>query len=154
MLKTLPLWLLLSLPLCAQTFPSQKSTVRLFENATIVPGKTPLTLRGISGGTTETQTLSQRASTETGECIGFIDSDPDHTLTLTAQFNYLRLSVQSPGDTVLLVKGPGGTWCNDDSTDRNPRIEGQWLPGTYQIWVGSYTKDTSYPYLLEISESP
>ncbi|MCS6960810.1 MAG: hypothetical protein RMK91_12275 [Pseudanabaenaceae cyanobacterium SKYGB_i_bin29] len=154
MLKALCLSLLLSIPVFAQTLPSPKSTIKLFENATIAPGKTPITLRGISGGSKETQELSRTPKTETGECIGFVDSNPDHEITLTAQLNYLRLSVKSPGDTILLIKGPGGTWCNDDSTDRNPRIEGQWLAGTYQIWVGSYSKDTSYPYLLEISESP
>ncbi len=137
-----------------QSFPSKKSGLKLFENATIVAGKTPVTLRGISGGTKETQSLAQTAKTETGECIGFIDSESDHEITLSQQFNFLRLAVKSPGDTVLLVKGPGGTWCSDDSTDRNPLIEGQWLPGIYQIWVGSYVQNNSFPYVLEISETP
>jgi hypothetical protein len=138
----------------AQIFPSKKSSLKLFENATIVPGKTPIVLRGISGGTVETQARSQVAKTETGDCIGFIDSEPDHEITLTQQFNFLRLGIKSSGDTVLLLKGPGGTWCNDDSTDRNPSIAGQWLGGTYQIWVGSYERNQSYPYVLEISEIP
>ncbi|MCA1904624.1 MAG: hypothetical protein LDL47_07300 [Cyanobacteria bacterium KgW148] len=138
----------------AQTLPSKKSGLKLFENARIVPGSPPLILRGISGGTTETQQLSLTPKTETGDCIGFIDREPDHEITLTAQFNFLRLGIKSSGDTILLVKGPGGTWCNDDHTDRNPVLEGQWLAGTYQIWVGSYTKDSSHPYILEIRETP
>jgi len=51
----------------------------------------------------------------------------------------------------LLVKGPGGTWCNDDVSDRNPIIAGEWLSGTYSIWVGSYEQNASFPYLLEIT---
>ncbi len=137
-----------------QAFPSKKSGLKLFENATIVTGKTPIILRGISGGTTETQALSLVAKTETGDCIGFIDREPDHEIILKNQFDYLSLNIKSPGDTVLLIKGPGGTWCNDDNIDRNPRIEGQWLPGSYQVWVGSYTQNSSYPYILEISEVP
>lgn len=156
MLKIGLLLLLWSLGFSAygQTLPSKKSGLKLFENATIGAGKTPVILRGISGGTTETQTLAQTAKTETGDCIGFVDGESDHELTLNQQFNFLRLAVKSPGDTVLLVKGPGGTWCNDDSTDRNPKIEGQWLPGIYQIWVGSYGQNNSFPYILEINETP
>lgn len=154
MVKVISLVLFLSLGYgtYAQTFPSKKSGLKLFENATIVAGKTPIILRGISGGTTATQQVSLTPKTETGDCIGFIDREPDHQINLKSQFKYLRLEVKSPGDTILLIQGPGGTWCNDDNTDRNPRLEGQWLGGEYQVWVGSYTKDSSHPYILEISE--
>jgi hypothetical protein len=53
-----------------------------------------------------------------------------------------------------VVRGPGGTWCNDDYTNMNPGIAGQWLSGTYQIWVGSYQEDQYYPYVIRISETP
>lgn len=139
----------------AQTFPGKKSNLRLFENATIVPNaKIPVVLKGISGGTKETQQISLLPKTETGECIGFVDQAPDHEIILRSKFDYLRFAVMSSGDTVLLVKGPGGTWCSDDVTDRNPKLEGQWLGGTYSVWVGSYEKDSSHPYILEIIETP
>jgi hypothetical protein len=135
------------------TSPSKKE-VTLFQNLTISPKflPDPQVLRGISGGTEETQKQSGKVNTETGMCIGFVDTSPDHQVTLSAAFDFLQLKVSSTGDTVLLIKGPGGVWCNDDGTDRNPDISGAWLPGTYEVWIGSYEAKASFPYLLEISQ--
>jgi hypothetical protein len=66
----------------------------------------------------------------------------------------MTLQVRSSGDTILLVRGPGGVWCNDDLRDRNPVISGAWLPGTYEIWVGSYEKNAAFPYILNVLEGP
>ncbi len=138
--------------------PSGKkaSVVRMFEDIAIAPSFSPkvITLRGISGGAVEMQKTSGRKSTETGDCIGFIDAAPDHKITLTKPFPYLKLQVKSSGDTVLLVRGPGGSWCSDDVSDRNPEISGDWLEGTYEVWVGSYEENTSFPYLLQLTETP
>jgi len=132
------------------------SVVRMFEDIAIAPSTVPkeIELRGISGGGVETQKTSGRKLTETGECIGFIDAAPDHKVTLTKAFRYLKLQVKSSGDTILLVRGPGGSWCSDDVSDRNPEISGDWLAGTYEVWVGSYEENTSFPYLLELTEKP
>jgi hypothetical protein len=144
--------------------PSKKSDISLFQNLNLSPKFTPnpQVLRGISGGTEETQKQSGTAKTETGICIGFIDSVPDHQVTLSSAFDYLQLKISSTGDTILLIKGPGGIWCNDDQenptklntqvSDRNPEISGAWLAGTYDIWIGSYEAKASFPYLLEISQ--
>ncbi|MFM7887664.1 MAG: hypothetical protein ACKPCM_13455 [Pseudanabaena sp.] len=130
--------------------------VRIFEDIAIAPNFTPkdIDLRGISGGEVETQKKSGRKSTETGPCIGFIDNTPDHKITLTKPFRYLKLQVKSSGDTILLVRGPGGSWCSDDVSDRNPEIAGDWLEGTYEVWIGSYEKNASFPYLLKVTETP
>jgi hypothetical protein len=132
------------------------SFVKMFEDIAIAPNFTPkeIELRGISGGAVETQKKSGRKVTETGDCIGFIDAEPDHKITLTKPFKYLNMQVKSSGDTVLLVRGPGGSWCSDDVSDRNPEISGDWLEGTYEVWVGSYEENTSFPYLLEVTEKP
>jgi hypothetical protein len=132
------------------------SVVKMFEDIAIAPNFTPkvLELRGISGGGVETQTKSKRKVTETGECIGFVDAVPDHKITLTKAFRFLKLQVKSSGDTILLVRGPGGSWCSDDVSDRNPVISGDWLAGTYEVWVGSYEENNSFPYLLKITEKP
>jgi hypothetical protein len=132
------------------------SFVKMFEDIAIAPNAVPkaLELRGISGGGIETQKKSGRKVTETGECIGFIDVEPDHKITLTKPFKYLKLQVKSSGDTIMLVRGPGGSWCSDDVSDRNPEISGDWLAGTYEVWIGSYEENTSFPYLLEVTEKP
>jgi hypothetical protein len=112
----------------------------------------PFTVRGMSGGSVPGNEVAKRPDTPTGPCTGFVDEAPDHKLELTSKFDYLKLLVQSPEDTTLIVKGPGGMWCNDEFDKKNPGIVGEWLPGTYQIWVGSYVKGNYFPYTLQITE--
>lgn len=127
----------------------------IFEDVTLSPSfaPDPTTVRGISGGTTAASELAGRTETATGPCNGFVDEAADHTIVLTEFFSYLSLQVQSPEDTTLVVRGPGGTWCNDDFSGPNPGITGQWLSGTYEIWVGSYTQDTYHPYVIRLTET-
>ncbi len=114
----------------------------------------PLTVRGLSGGSIPGSQIAGKAATPpTGPCKGFMDQKPDHNLKLMSKFEYLKLVVDSPYDTTMIVKGPGGTWCNDDFDGKNPGIVGEWLPGTYQIWIGSYKQNESLPYTLKIMES-
>lgn len=126
----------------------------IFENVTLSPrfSPDPTIIRGISGGSVPAKTISGRADTATGPCVGFMDEKPDHVLVLTAFFNYLSIVVDSPDDTTIVVSGPGGTWCNDDYQGKNPGIAGQWLPGTYKIWIGSYDKTKFHPYIIKLTE--
>ncbi len=112
----------------------------------------PLIVRGMSGGAIPGEQIAGRADTPTGPCTGFFDEKPDHKLNLTNKFDYLQLKVESVQDTVLLIKGPGGSWCNDDFDGKNPGIVGEWLQGSYQIWIGSYKKDTYFPYTITVTE--
>jgi hypothetical protein len=111
----------------------------------------PLELRGISGGSINAATVAGRTQTQTGTCNGFVDTEPDHTVILKTFFDYLSLQVQSPQDTTLVIKGPGGVWCNDDSDGKDPGVSGEWLAGTYQVWIGSYHKTKYVPYVLKIT---
>ena len=142
---------LLNLPTQAQ--PLQYKTTPMFENVKLSPDfvPDPLRVRGLSGGPISAQNTAGREETPTGACTGFVDEKPDHKIVLTEFFKYLSLRVQSSEDTVLVVRGPGGSWCNDDYQDMNPAIVGQWLSGTYEIWVGSYEPDSYHPYVLEIT---
>ncbi|MBD2446125.1 hypothetical protein H6G76_02925 [Nostoc sp. FACHB-152] len=112
----------------------------------------PMNVRGMSGGSISGSEVAGRTATATGPCTGFVDEAPDHTLELTTKFDYLKLQVQSPEDVTMIVKGPGGTWCNDDLDGKNPGITGEWLPGNYQVWVGSYDQGQYFPYTLKITE--
>lgn len=113
----------------------------------------PLLLRGVSGGEAAAAAIAGRSETETGLCFGYVNESPDHVVTLENYFNYLDIQVRSNGDTMLVIQGPGGIWCNDDtSVTRNPRIAGQWLPGQYRIWVGSAEANRYFPYQLRLSE--
>ncbi|NJR39033.1 MAG: hypothetical protein HC781_09605 [Leptolyngbyaceae cyanobacterium CSU_1_4] len=125
----------------------------IFENVTLSPSFSPdpAIVRGISGGEMSANDVATRTETATGACTGFVDEQPDHTIVLTSVFNFLNLQVESPEDTTLVIRGPGGTWCNDDYTGKNPGIAGQWLSGTYQIWVGSYRQDEYSPYVIRMT---
>jgi hypothetical protein len=94
--------------------------------------------------------ITDDLSTTTGACSGFVSQKADHTLVLNSFVNMLQISVISSHDTTLIVKGPGGTWCNDDYRSKNPQIVGQWQPGTYSIWIGSYSQNTPFTYRLKI----
>ncbi|MEB3339161.1 MAG: hypothetical protein VKJ46_16950 [Leptolyngbyaceae bacterium] len=139
------------LPLPSQAQP--KKSPNLLEDIKINPQfSNPILLRGLSGGTTPAQNVAGRAETTTGPCVGFVNDKPDHTLVLPEFFKYLSLQVQSPEDTTLVVRGPGGSWCNDDNQGKNPGLVGQWLAGSYQIWVGTYNKTKFHPYQLRITK--
>ena len=113
----------------------------------------PLAIKGMSGGKTPAKEISGTTETSPiGTCDGYVDPAPNHKLTLNSKFDYLKLIVNSPQDTTLIIKGPGGTWCNNDFDGKNPGMVGEWLKGTYEIWVGSDEKDKYYPYKLTITE--
>ncbi|MGF1491669.1 MAG: hypothetical protein ACFBSC_04290 [Microcoleaceae cyanobacterium] len=147
---------LLALVAPARTQPRQSNSIPMFENVTISPEFTPdpLTVRGLSGGMVASEATAGRDDTPTGPCVGFVDEKPDHTIDLTSFFKYLSFRVKSSADTVLVVRGPGGSWCNDDYTDMNPGIAGQLMSGTYEIWVGSYKTNNYHPYVNRITDTP
>lgn len=138
-------------PTSAQVVRSQP----MFTDVTLAPRfiPDPTQVRGLSGGEVYTEDVAGRLQTETGSCVGFVSEKPDHELTLTEFFRYLNLQVVSRADTVLLVRGPGGTWCSDDRTQLGPSIAGQWMPGNYEIWVGSLELDQYVPYQLQFTEA-
>ena len=111
----------------------------------------PMAISGISGGAIAALDITKTKNTATGYCDGFASQKPNHILKIDTFFDYLRLEVESSADTTILVKGAGGVWCNDDAGSANPVIEGQWQPGVYQIWVGSYQADASDRYKIKIT---
>ncbi len=134
----------------ARKFRSQA----LFETLTLDPSFAvdPQVIHGISGGLYPANLVAEREETITGPCAGFLDREPDHIIQLTSYFHYLRIQVESPEDTTMVIRGPGGTWCNDDYEGKNPGIAGQWLSGTYGIWIGSYIESEYHPYVIRVTE--
>jgi len=135
----------------------ENSSLGIFENITISPrfSPDPIIIRGISGGSIPAAKIADREQSITGPCVGLVDREPDHRLELTAFFNYLSLQVESAQDTTLVIRGPGGSWCNDDfEGDRNPGIAGQWQKGIYEVWIGSYDREQYYPYTIRITGAP
>lgn len=144
----------IGLATCTPARAQQTPSPRL-ENVTIASkfSPDPLSVRGISGGSASGENVAAQAETANGPCVGFVDEKPNHTLVLEDFFDYLSLQVQSPEDTTIIVRGPGGTWCNDDLEGKNAGIAGEWLAGTYRVWVGSYDKTKNTPYILRITKN-
>lgn len=84
---------------------------------------------GLTGGSRDASSLGKG-------CVGKIDASPDHRLTITSRVN-LRIFVQSDTDSTLVILGPGGPRCDDDSHGMlDPEINAVFEPGEYEIYVG------------------
>lgn len=98
----------------------------------------PTVVAGVGGGDWSAAQVIERRQTATGLCLGYISLEPHEEVTLTDYFSNLEMRVESPLDTTLIIQGPGGVWCNDDSQGKDPMIAGEWLPGSYRVWIGAY----------------
>lgn len=96
------------------------------------------------------------ASTLGGNCVGNISRAPDVRVNYTAGSLPLVLSVNSTGDTSLVVNLPNGQYaCDDDggNTGLNPALTfNQPQSGQYDIWVGNLGDTYGVPATLSISE--
>lgn len=111
----------------------------------------PLIIKGETGGKHRAADLLNTEGTSTGFCNGFVNKKPNHVLLLSNFFEFLKIEVNSNSDTSIIIEGPGGVWCNDDFHGINPMIEGQWQPGNYKIWIGSYQKNNDRNYQMKIT---
>ncbi|MCB9630809.1 MAG: peptidase S1 [Sandaracinus sp.] len=119
-----------------------------FGAVTLAPGfvPDPSVHNGTSGG-------SVSASSVNPSCTGYVSARPDHLFNASGAFANLRILVNSSADTTLVVRRPDGTFvCNDDSDGTNPMVAGNFPPGQYRIWVGSYQQGTNSPYKIGFTE--
>lgn len=101
---------------------------------------------GIAGGTVAASAQHHP------HCAGFIAGRPDHQITVTSPL-HLRMYVVSPRDTTLVVSGPSGLFCDDDSAGGlSPEVVARLEPGTYSVWVGGYAPGVQGEYRLMLTE--
>jgi hypothetical protein len=107
----------------------------------------PQVASGVSGGPMHARGMGRG-------CTGYVSTVPDQTITLTSRFNFLRIWARSDSDTTLVVRGPNGqVYCNDDTFGLNPSVDLRGArPGTYQVFVGSYSPGAGAPFELGVSE--
>jgi hypothetical protein len=141
--------ILASLALLGVVAPAQ---AQMYADVTIDSNSAnPIEVTGVGGGSRSAKSIAGTDSTATGDCVGFVDGQADHKLVLKKYFKALTVTSDSSTDTTMVVKGPDGVWCNDDLRDKNAGITGDWKAGTYEVWVGSYSKSKSVPYTLRIT---
>lgn len=110
------------------------STGTNFGTVTLAAGFTaPHVVEGRSGGNTDAATVSP-------DCVGNIDSRPDHALELGAATAGLRIYAAAEQDITLVIQQPDGSYlCNDDFDGTNPLVTAEnFAAGSYKIWIGNY----------------
>ncbi len=106
----------------------------------------PRVLDGVAHGTTDASTLS-------GDCAGFVDTDGGHVLETLGTFAELRILAHSEQDITLVVARPDGTHlCDDDTEGTDPVVATTFSPGVYRIWVGAPAQGAEVSYRLGFSE--
>ena len=109
----------------------------------------PQTGTGETGGPVDAGTLGCAGH-------GWVDTTPDHTLTITSAVNlklFVTITDGSGADPTLIITGPV-TLCDDDSHGYpNPEINTVLQPGTYSIYVGQFDAETRGRYLLTLTEN-
>jgi hypothetical protein len=109
-------------------------------------------ISGTAGGSASLRDIAGKDETATGSCLGFGKGQPDQILRLNSAFRDLTVVVNSSVDTTIVVKGPGGTWCNDDFQGKDPGLDGQWQAGEYQVWIGTQGRNQSVNYVLKVNQ--
>lgn len=83
-----------------------------------------------------------------GNCSGSIDATPDHVITVTSPVN-LKLYTTSTTDSTLVMRGPSGTFCDDDSRgELDAEINAMLRPGRYEVYVGHLGQTGQYTLTL------
>jgi hypothetical protein len=147
---------LLALLMAVSTLPAIAQPAN-FGSLSLSPGFKPSqgTATGFTGGSYSLSTIANR-DRNNNPCIGFGDTNPDHTLVLDKDFEHLKIQVNSEGnDTTLVIKGPKNSIsCGDDSgNSKDANIESaKWQAGTYQVWVGAIDAGAKYKYTLSVEE--
>jgi hypothetical protein len=108
----------------------------------IAPGfrPDPLVITGTSGG-------------GQNKGCGMTGATPNHQFSLSANFNYLRFTVQSTGQPTLLIEGPTGSSCvqADSFSQGTIQAPGYWEKGTYRVYIGDRT-GAQKAYTLSITQ--
>jgi len=110
----------------------------------------PIDVSIVSGGSLDTRSMGLGAG-----CVGFVTTQPDFNIQLSAADTMLRLYVTSDSDTTLVVNDAAGGWhCNDDSNGgHNPMVDLRNTPaGLINVWVGSYQSGVQARGVLHVSE--
>lgn len=110
----------------------------------------PIRIAGTAGGPVDGSRLGP-------ECRGHFPAQPQHQVVLSSALQFLQVftNAAETADVTLAVVGPGGVRCDDDSGGQNQaKITGNFLPGTYNIFIGSYRPEERPTYDVVFSTNP
>lgn len=132
--------------------PTASPTATGASSVTLAPGfaPDPTLVVGNAGGPVDATTFGAM-------CRGTIATTPNVTLTTTAMIPNLRVVVNAPSDTTLVVRlANGQVLCDDDSGGNlNPLVSGSFPPGQHQVYVGTFSpSDRGVGFTLGLTVNP
>lgn len=89
-------------------------------------------------------------------CAGYINAEqPDVVIELDGSLSAPSVYALSDSDTTLVVYTPEGEWlCDDDTYEYHPAVTLSGSPGTYAVWVGTFSGDVEPADLLISAGAP
>lgn len=118
---------------------------------TITPAATPFTQALTAGGPLGAFDVDLGNEA----CTGFVTPAPTFTFDWEGEAEKLVLFFEAADDTTLIVRNPNGTYqCNDDldgAANLNPYLDLTPIPGSYQVWLGTYAPDVTVDGTLTIT---
>ena len=115
----------------------------VFGGAVLRAPTAPVTLQGRAGGTRDARGLG-------GGCIGWIGVVADHVVALD-ELQTLTWRAASTEAISLVVIGPQGErFCPESAVGTQPRVEGRFAAGLYEVYVGSLRPEGDPPYELVV----
>lgn len=101
-------------------------------------------IEGVAGGPLEASMMSP-------VCAGWLPGAPQYLMEVAAPAD-LAITASTAGDAVLaIVMRDGTVRCNDDAVGLNPRIAAHFEPGTYPVFVGTFSSDEAgIPFRLTV----
>lgn len=98
---------------------------------------------------------TRRAETFADWCYGFVPVEPSQCIQVLEAGNYVFEATATGGiDAIMVLRSPqqGLVYCDDDSGgELRPRLEVQLLPGSYEVYVGTYSEGEAGPFTLSLS---
>ena len=121
----------------------------------VVPLRTGFTPDPVRfGGTTRGDARLAAAASEPSCAVGYFGATPSHLLELETRVGFMRLYATGEADLAIAVRDAEGRWhCNDDTYGRHPSVEGSWLPGRVEVFIGTHELGTSAKYELRLTEA-
>ena len=108
----------------------------------LAPGFGEATLSGVAAGEEELTT-----------CAGWFPVAPQHTLTLSAVVNGMRVEADTAAVVIRMVFTENGSeFCSDLDTGLPEIVRGSWSAGDYDIYVGIPEEGAGAAYTLTFSE--
>ena len=107
-----------------------------------------------SGNRTQPRADALNGGRSVSGCRGYVEDLPSFRFHIDAARDVTVTVTDSAGrDSVMMLAGPSGVYCDDDSAGGlRPQLVERLGPGVWDVYVGSYSEGTGQPmaYTLQV----